>query len=153
MTNGAGHSNTAGTRKYANCRQRIDRQRSIQHRLNGRCSEGAAVLVHRRTSIWKPSCLNCFVAGARYGCVHQSGHPQFHLRAPEHLQGAGLVGHVFLRDLEISVSLEPSTLPPPDCANNALFRSMWRHCDGRRYADRPLGAGGTQCELYVLWQS
>src|SRR6516162_4430719 len=82
--------------------------------------------------------------------------PQFHLRAPEHLQGAGLVGHVFLRDLslgEISVSLEPSTLPPPDCANNALFRSMWRHCDGWRYADRPLGAGGTQCELYVLWQS
>jgi len=38
----------------------------------------------------------------------------------------------------VSVSLEPSTLPPPDCANNALFRSMWRHCDGRRYADRPL---------------
>src|SRR5262245_11282410 len=93
-------------------------------------------------------------ARARLGI--QSGHPQFHLRAPEHLQGAGLVGHVFLRDLslgEISVSLEPSTLRPPDCANNALFRSMWRHCDGRRYADRPLGAGGTQCELYVLWQS
>src|SRR5262245_50474893 len=48
------------------------------------------------------------------------------------------------------MSLEPSTLPPPDCANNALFRSMWRHCDGRRYADRPLGAGGTQWEIYVL---
>src|SRR6516225_12320243 len=50
-----------------------------------------------------------------------------------------------------SVSLEPSTLPPPDCADNALFRSMWRHCDGRRYADRPLGAGGTQCELSMYF--
>src|SRR5262249_46724473 len=41
-----------------------------------------------------------------------------------------------------SLSAEPPTFPPPDCANNAPFTPMRRHCGSSVYVHPPLGTGG-----------
>src|SRR5262249_8208088 len=41
-----------------------------------------------------------------------------------------------------TLSPEPSAFPPLDCANNAPFPPMRRHCGGAVYVHPPLGTGG-----------
>src|SRR5262249_42867025 len=46
-------------------------------------------------------------------------------------------------------SPEPSAFPPLDCANNAPFAPMRRHCGGAVYVHPPLGTGG--CNAHATY--
>src|SRR5262249_58430364 len=56
------------------------------------------------------------------------------------------------KNAAINRSSEPPTFPPSDCANNALFASMGRHCGGLVYVHPFFGEGGIQCSRYALLQ-
>src|SRR5215831_1472038 len=93
-------------------------------------------LVERRAP---PTKRGYFFPIRRFGISSSVWPSQFHLQAPEHLQGAGLVGHVFLRDLSLGEI--------PCRWNRPLFllRIAQTMPDlGQCGAiARPLGAGGT----------